>query len=57
MKACFDFELEWLRGMALPMNRNKNLIAGLVKEDNELGFGYLKLELPLEHDGNVQKVV
>lgn len=24
-EACFDFELEWLRRMALPMNRNRSL--------------------------------
>ena len=35
--------------MALPMNRNKSLTAGLVREDNELGCGHVKLELPLEH--------
>ena len=35
--------------MALPMNRNKSFTAGLVREDNELGCGHVKLELPLEH--------
>lgn len=30
-EACFDFELDWLRRMALPMNRNKSLMAGFCK--------------------------
>lgn len=39
------------------MSRNKNLKAGLVRENSELGFGHVKLELPLEHGGGVQQVV
>lgn len=49
-------ELEWLRRVAVPMNRNQNIMVGLVREDSELGFGHVKLELPLEHSRSVQKV-
>lgn len=32
-------------------------MVGLVRKDNEFGFGYVKHDLPLEHSGNVQKVI
>ena len=32
-----------------------SLMAGFVREDNELGCGHVKLELPLEHSRHSRK--